>query len=485
MSYAGCDPAGCANESLQIFPDRYFHSSSIAAINQYITSGAGTCNSNLPTGNLPPAILAGLDFTIPKHTPFALTGVASDPDTDPLQYCWEEYDLGAPSPPNNDANGQARPILRSYLPTGDPSRTFPSLRYILGNANDPPEFYAGVDKDGNPRTYLTGESLPMITRTMTFRLTVRDGRSGLSSDDMQLQVDGSSGPFAVTSPNTPVVWPEGSPQTVTWDVAGSANPPVSCTNVNILLSLDGGLTFPLVLAANVPNDGSQAIALPSGASSIQARVKAEAVGNVFFDISDENFVINQAPVISCPADITVNNDPGECAAAVAFSATASDDQNDVDVSCVPPSGSSFAEGTTAVACTATDFYGATDTCAFNVTVIDAEGPTIQNLSATPAVLWPPNHKMVNVVIDYDAIDNCDGAALVSCTLTASSNEPVNGTGDGDRAPDWEVLDAHHVRLRAERAGNGDGRVYTVGVACTDGSQNSGPSAVTLVNVPLK
>jgi hypothetical protein len=93
--------------------------------------------------------------------------------------------------------------------------------------------------------------------------------------------------------------------------------------------------------------------------------------------------------------------------------------------------------------------------------------------------------MVNVVIDYDAIDNCDGAALVSCTLTASSNEPVNGTGDGDRAPDWEVLDAHHVRLRAERAGNGNGRLYTVGVACTDGSQNSGPSAVTLVNVPLK
>ena len=485
MSYAGCPPDVCVNESLQIFPDRYFHSSSIAAISNYITNGAGTCASQLSTGNQPPIISAGPDFTIPRHTPFALTGGASDPDADPLQYCWEEYDLGAVSPPNNDADGQARPILRSHLPTETLSRTFPSLSYVLDNANDPPEFYAGVDKDGNPRTYLVGESLPMIARTMTFRLTVRDGRGGLSSDDAQLDVDGSSGPFAVTSPNTAVVWPAGSSQTVTWDPAGSANPPVSCANVNLLLSLDGGSTFPLVLAANVPNDGSQTITLPSGASSAHARVKAEAVGNVFFDISDENFVINQAPVISCPGNVTVDNDPGECAAAVDFSATATDDQNNVTVSCIPASGSSFSKGTTAVACTATDPYGATDSCGFNVTVNDTEGPTIQNVSAAPSVLWPPSHKMVSVAVAYDAMDNCGATSLVSCTLTVSSNEPVNGLGDGDRAPDSQVLDAHHVRLRAERAGNGDGRVYTVGVACTDGSQNSGPPAVTLVNVPLK
>jgi hypothetical protein len=91
--------------------------------------------------------------------------------------------------------------------------------------------------------------------------------------------------------------------------------------------------------------------------------------------------------------------------------------------------------------------------------------------------------MVDVVIDYEATDNCDAASLVSCSLTVSSNEPANGTGDGDQEPDWEVLDAHHVRLRAERSGTGNGRTYTIGVACTDESQNSSTPAVTVVNVP--
>jgi hypothetical protein len=281
------------------------------------------------------------------------------------------------------------------------------------------------------------------------------------------------------------VWPVGTSQTVTWDPAGSAVAPVSCATVNILLSVDAGLTFPTVLAAATPNDGSQAVTLPPGVSSNFARVKVEAVGNVFFDISDEDFVVNAAPVISCPADITVDNDPGECAAAVTFAATATDDQASVSVACIPASGSSFVEGTTVVGCTATDVHGATDTCSFNVTVNDAEGPTVQNLSATPSVLWPPSHKMVDVLVAYTAVDNCDAASLISCTLTASSDEPVNGIGDGDRTPDWEVVDAHHLRLRAERAGTGDGRVYTVGVSCTDGGQNAGPSAVTLVYVPLE
>lgn len=485
MSYAGCGPgpSGCDNESLQIFPDRYFHSSSIAAVNEFITNGAGTCNSQIPTGNLPPAVSAGADFTIPKHTPFVLTGGASDPDADALQYCWEEYDLGSPNPPNNDADGQVRPILRSYLPTGDPSRTFPSLSYVLENSNDPPEFYAGVDKDGNARTYLVGESLPMIARTMTFRVTVRDGQGGVNTDDMLLNVDGDSGPFAVKIPNDAIVWTAGSSTTVTWDPAGSASAPVGCTNVNLLLSVDGGLTFPIVLAANTPNDGLEVITVPAELSSNTARVKAEAVGNIFFDVSDTDFVINQTPVISCPADITVNNDPGECAAAVAFSATATDDQDDVTVSCLPPSGTSFGEGTSAVVCTAEDPYAGTDTCLFTVTVNDAEGPTIQGVSATPEVLAPPNHKMVNVVVNYDAIDNCDGAALVSCTLAASSNEPVNGTGDGDQAPDWQILDAHHVTLRAERAGSGSGRTYSISVSCTDGGGNASTPAAVVVNVP--
>ena len=483
MSYAGCDYAACANESLQIFPDRYFHTNSIEAINDLITNGGGTCRSLLPTGNQPPNVSAGPDFTIPKHTPFKLTATASDADGDPVRYCWEEYDLGATNPPNDDADGQPRPILRSFPPVLEPSRTFPQLGYILGSSNDPPETYQGVDKAGNPRTYLVGESLPRIGRTMTFRVTARDGRGGVSMDDMQLQVDGASGPFAVTSPNTAVVWLAASTQTVTWDPAGTANSPVSCANVDILLSLDGGRTFPIGLAANTANDGAQAITVPSDASSIHARVKVAAAGNVFFDISDQAFVINQQPKITCPAGITVNNDPDQCGAVVNFAPTVIDDQGSVTVACAPPSGSFFGKGTTHVVCTVTDPYGAQDTCGFDVTVTDAQVPTINDLLATPSVLSPPNHKMVPVTISVTVTDNCDAHVLESCRIiSVTSNEPISGTGDGDSAPDWEITGNLTLNLRAERAGSGTGRIYTITVQCTDSAGNSA-SGSTSVTVP--
>ena len=91
------------------------------------------------------------------------------------------------------------------------------------------------------------------------------------------------------------------------------------------------------------------------------------------------------------------------------------------------------------------------------------------ITATPDVIDVPNHKMIDVLVSYTATDKGDPAP--SCALSVSSNEPVNGTGDGDTAPDWEVVDAHNLRLRAERAATGDGRVYTITAQCTDLSGN--------------
>src|SRR5262249_49482450 len=108
-------------------------------------------------------------------------------------------------------------------------------------------------------------------------------------------------------------------------------------------------------------------------------------------------------------------------------------------------------------------------------------PTITGTSADPSVLWPPNHKMVNVTVNYTVTDNCPPPAN-ACTLSVTSNEPVDGTGDGDTAPDWEIIDAHHVRLRAERAGNGPGRIYTIAITCTDNVGSSSSKTVT-VTVP--
>ena len=90
-------------------------------------------------------------------------------------------------------------------------------------------------------------------------------------------------------------------------------------------------------------------------------------------------------------------------------------------------------------------------------------PVITGSSATPSVLWPPDHKFVSVTVAYTATSPCDGV----CTLSVSSNEAVNATGSGNTAPDWIVVDATHVLLRAERAGPGDGRVYTITITCTN------------------
>ena len=84
--------------------------------------------------------------------------------------------------------------------------------------------------------------------------------------------------------------------------------------------------------------------------------------------------------------------------------------------------------------------------------------------------------MVNVTVNYTITDNCGSVAT---SLTVSSNEPVNGRGDGDTAIDWVVLDAHHVQLRAERAGGGSGRVYTITITATDSAGNSSTQAVNV------
>ena len=289
----------CGAESLQPTNDGYFHTGSLEQIVSYTTGAGGgnSCDTETATGNSLPVVSAGPDYTIPKGTPFTLTATATDANGDALNYCWEEYDLSVAAPPDNDADGQPRPIMRSLAPVSSPSRTFPRLQYILNNANVPPQTYTI-----GSNTYLTGEILPAITRTMKFHVTVRDNRTGgggVISDEMLLNVRTESGPFAVTQPNSALTWTTGTHQTVTWDVAGTSAAPINTANVKISLSTDGGNTFPIVLAANTSNDGSEDVAIPNTPTTT-ARVKVEAVGNIFFDISNTNFTI----AAGCPAFLT-------------------------------------------------------------------------------------------------------------------------------------------------------------------------------------
>jgi hypothetical protein len=139
-------------------------------------------------------------------------------------------------------------------------------------------------------------------------------------------------------------------------------------------------------------------------------------------------------------------------------------------------------GTTNITWTATDSNGNTASCFQVLTVIDKTPPVISAESVSPAVLWSPNHKMVDVTVSYQASDNCLLSSPVTNTLSVTSNEPANGSGDGNTASDWEIVDTHHVRLRVEIAGNGHGRLYTISITSTDGSGNASSRQVT-VSVP--
>jgi len=275
--------ASCASDDVQSVGSPFFHSVSYGEITAYTMSGSGsTCPAQTSTGNNAPVVSAGTNYTIPKGTPFTLTATGSDPDGDLVTYCWEERDLGPQQPltgPGSADNGSS-PLFRWLVPTTNVSRTFPKLEALLSN------------------TPSHGEQLPSRQRLLRFRVTARDNRAaggGVRFADMQLSVVTNAGPFVVTSPNSAVTWT--GTQRVTWNVAGTTNAPVRATNVNILLSLDGGYTFPVTLAANTPNDGEEIVALPDVATT-QARIKVEAVGNVFFDISDTNFTLAGPVVIA-------------------------------------------------------------------------------------------------------------------------------------------------------------------------------------------
>ncbi len=269
--------AGICNPNIQNNSDAYFNAISIEEIKDFTTYGNGnSCPTKTDLGNSIPTVSAGSNYTIPKSTPFILTASGNDADGDVLTYCWEQQDNtgSEPQPPvSTNING---PLFRTLPPTISDTRYFPNLNDVVsGNISE-------------------WEVLPSVGRTMDFRVTVRDNAPGnglTNEDDMTVTVDVLSGPFILTSPNSNVQWNTGETQTITWDVANTNVAPVSCANVDLVLSLDGGLTFNTVLATNISNDGSHDITVPNLMSSF-ARVRVMCSDNIFYDISDVNFGLN-------------------------------------------------------------------------------------------------------------------------------------------------------------------------------------------------
>lgn len=302
MAYAGI----CGSDDLQPHSDPFFHAVSFDEIVAHTTTSGSPGNLGVtPTPNSPPTVAVnGGPYTIPMRTPFALSATGSDPNGDPLTYQWEQYDGGA----IRALTAVSKPsgaLFRSFVPTTSPTRTFPKLSSILSNNTDANTGTCAALPGGLP---CWSEFLPTVGRPMTFRVTARDNRvdgGGVNSATTTVTATGT-GPFLVTSPNTAVTLAGGSSPTVTWNVAGTNATPINTASVNILLSTDGGNTFPTVLASSTPNDGTQSVTLPN-VGTTQARVKVEAVGNIFFDMSDANFTIVAGDVT--PPDTLLDSGP--------------------------------------------------------------------------------------------------------------------------------------------------------------------------------
>lgn len=277
--------AGITSQDVQPNSDAYFHAFSIQQVTNNVKNK--TCQTNTATGNAVPTANAGLDYTIPRSTPFMLTGSGTDANGDELTFNWEQFDNAASTATGASSAASATrttgPTFRSYNSSTSPLRYFPRMQSILAGATTT----AGTE--------ITVEALPSVARTMNFRLTVRDNRAGGSannSDDMVVTVNATAGPFSVTSPNTAVSFAGGSSQTVTWNVAGTTANNVNCANVDILISTDGGNTWTNLLTAT-PNDGSQAVTMPNVSSST-CRIMVKGNNHIFFDVSNANFTLTTA-----------------------------------------------------------------------------------------------------------------------------------------------------------------------------------------------
>jgi len=272
--------AGICGTNVQPNSDAHFNYVNVRDISANIKpGGTSTCAAITVTTNNPPTANAGSDYTIPKSTAFILEGSATDADgMGSLTYEWSQNDPAqAPGNAAPQSTWTVGPLYRARMPITSPNRYMPQLTDVIAGNLTP-----------------TWEVTPSVGRTMNFSFMVRDNEmnGAQTADDlMQVTVANGAGPFTVTSQSSAVTWNEGATETITWNVANSTAAPVSTPNVDIFLSLDGGLTYPTTLATGVPNNGSANIIVPSGSATTTARVMVRGAGNIFYALNSTDFSI--------------------------------------------------------------------------------------------------------------------------------------------------------------------------------------------------
>jgi subtilisin-like proprotein convertase family protein len=280
--------AGVTDEyDIQPNSDSYFAYANISQIQTNLATKSCPVSTTITTNN-PPQINAGNDYTIPKGTAFILKGTGSDTEGDSLSYCWEQNDSASTA---NQANSYAiptktnGPIFRSIAPKSIPIRYMPPYDNVLAN-----------------KLTSTWESVSNVARSLHFVLTARDnaalGTAQTNSDEMTLTVSGTAGPFAISSQNTEnLTWSQGTNETINWTVNNTNSLPGSAT-INIKLSIDGGATFPIILASNTPNDGSETIIVPN-ITEKNCRLLIEPINNIYYALNSQAFSIGYTVVNSC------------------------------------------------------------------------------------------------------------------------------------------------------------------------------------------
>lgn len=359
--------AGITSQDVQPNSDAYFHAASIQQVTNNVKTK--TCPTSTPTGNTTPTANAGLDYTIPKSTPFLLTGSGTDANGDALTYTWEQFDNASSTQTGASSAASATktsgPTFRSYNPTTTPSRYFPRMQSVLTGATT------------TQGTEIAVEALPSVARTMNFRFTVRDNRAGGSannSDDMIVTVNGTAGPFAITSQEIATSYTGGSSQPITWNVAGTTANGVNCANVDILWSTDNGTTWTTLLATT-PNDGTENVTIPNTATTT-GRIMVKGTNHIFFDVNNANITVTAGSSDTiAPTAPTSLLASGTTQTTTSLSWTAATDN-------VGVTGYDVYQGTTLLGSTGTTSYNVTGltastTYSFSVRAKDAAG----NISA--------------------------------------------------------------------------------------------------------
>lgn len=274
MGYAGiCAPNVQANS------DSYFHGISLQQMGDFVSSPSHTCPIKTPIASAPMITSTNGFHVVPANTPFALTALALPSESNILSYTWEQMnnEITIQPPMSTATEG---PNFRSLPPSVSSTRFFPNLTSL---ANNGPFIW---------------EVLPSVSRDMQFRVSVRNNTFGGSCNaftDVTLTTEQGAGPFVVTSPNSPgIIWQGSTLKSINWAVANTDIPPVNSKLVNVLLSIDGGLSYPFSLFQGIPNNGATQLCVPN-INTNTARLMVQAANGTFFNISNYNFSITALP----------------------------------------------------------------------------------------------------------------------------------------------------------------------------------------------